>query len=92
MATHKSAIKRHRQSEKRRQRNVSTKTHVKTRVKAVITSVESKETDSAREELLRATKVIDKAAAKGILHKKTASRKISRLTKRVNALSTTVAV
>ena len=92
MATHKSAIKRHRQSEKRRQRNVSAKTHVKTRVKAVITSVESKETDSAREELLRATKVIDKAAAKGILHKKTASRKISRLTKKVNALSATVAV
>lgn len=87
MATHKSAEKRYRQSERRRQRNVATKSHVKTRVKAVLASVTSKDEDKSREELLRAVKVIDKAASKGVLHKNTASRKISRLTRKVNALS-----
>lgn len=87
MATHKSAIKRHRQSERRRQRNVSIKSHVKTRVKAVIASVESKDADKAKETLHGAVKVIDKAAAKGVMHKNKASRKISRLTKKVNSLS-----
>lgn len=87
MATHKSAGKRYRQSERRRQRNVATKSHVKTRVKAVLASVTSKDEDKSRKELLRAVKVIDKAASKGVLHKNTASRKISRLTRKVNALS-----
>jgi len=60
---------------------------VKTRVKAVIASVESKDADKAKETLHRAVKVIDKAAAKGVMHKNKASRKISRLTKKVNSLS-----
>ncbi|OPL13344.1 MAG: 30S ribosomal protein S20 [delta proteobacterium MLS_D] len=87
MATHKSAEKRYRQSERRRQRNVATKSHVKTRVKAVLASVTSKDEDKSREELLRAVKVIDKAASKGVVHKNTASRRISRLTRKVNTLS-----
>ncbi len=87
MATHKSAEKRYRQSERRRQRNVATKSHVRTRVKTVLTSVASKDEDKSREELSKAVKVIDKAAGKGVLHKNTASRKISRLTRKVNALS-----
>jgi small subunit ribosomal protein S20 len=87
LATHKSAEKRYRQSERRRQRNVATKSHVKTRVKAVLASVTSKDEDKSREELLRAVKVIDKAASKGVVHKNTASRRISRLTRKVNTLS-----
>ncbi|HET58009.1 MAG TPA: 30S ribosomal protein S20 [Deltaproteobacteria bacterium] len=87
MANHKSAEKRYRQSERRRQRNVATKSHVRTRVKTVLASVTSKDEDKSREELLKAVKVIDKAAGKGVLHKNTASRKISRLTRKVNALS-----
>lgn len=86
MATHRSAEKRHRQSERRRARNVSTKSHVKTRIKALIATVDAKDAQGAGEKLLTATKAIDKAASKGIIHKKTASRKISRLTRKVNAL------
>lgn len=86
MATHRSAEKRHRQSERRRARNVSTKSQVKTRIKALIATVDTKDAQAAGEKLLTATKAIDKAASKGIIHKKTASRKISRLTRKVNAL------
>ena len=86
MANHKSAEKRARQNEKRRMRNASARSRVKTAVKATLTSVEGKDTEKSREVLLDTTKTIAKAAAKGIFHKKTAARKISRLTKKVNAL------
>ena len=86
MATHKSAEKRARQSEKRRMRNTSAKTRVKTSVKAVLKSVEEKDVEKSREVLLETTKTIGKAAASGTFHKKRAARKISRLTKKVNAL------
>lgn len=87
MATHRSAEKRHRQSETRRARNVATKSQLKTRIKAVIATVDAEDAQGAGEKLFMATKAMDKAAGKGIIHKKTASRKISRLTKKVNALS-----
>lgn len=86
MATHKSAEKRARQNEKRRQRNAAVKSGVKTRVKSVLGAVEDKKQDDARKSLAEAIVVIDKAAAKGVLHKNTASRKISRLTRKVNRL------
>ncbi len=86
MANHKSAEKRARQSEKRRMRNASARSRVKTAVKATLASVEGKDAEKSHEVLLDTTKVIAKAAAKGIFHKKTAARKISRLTKKVNAL------
>ncbi len=86
MATHKSAEKRTRQSEKRRMRNTSARTRVKTSVKTVLKSVEEKDVEKSREVLLDTTKIIAKAAAKGIFHKNTAARKISRLTKKVNTL------
>ena len=86
MATHKSAEKRNRQSERRRKRNVSMKSHVKTRIKSVLAAVNTKDPAGSKEKLDTAVKVIAKAASKGILHKNNASRKISRLTKKVNAL------
>ncbi|MBW2544394.1 MAG: 30S ribosomal protein S20 [Deltaproteobacteria bacterium] len=86
MATHKSAEKRARQSEKRRMRNTSERTRVKTSVKAALKSVEEKDVKKSRKVLLDTTKTIAKAAAKGIFRKNTAARKISRLTKKVNAL------
>jgi len=86
LANHKSAEKRARQNEKRRMRNASARSRVKTAVKATLTSVEGKDAGKSREVLLDTTKTIAKAAAKGIFHKKTAARKISRLTKKVNAL------
>ncbi|OPY04605.1 MAG: 30S ribosomal protein S20 [Syntrophus sp. PtaB.Bin001] len=84
MATHKSAEKRSRQNEKRRVRNVSIKSKVKTYIKSIITAVESKDGETARDALKKAIPVIAKAGAKGVYHQKTASRQISRLTRKVN--------
>jgi small subunit ribosomal protein S20 len=86
LATHKSAEKRARQNKKRQLRNVSVKSRVKTRLKAVLSVVGEKKKDDSREALAKAIAVIDKAASKGVLHKNTASRKISRLTRKVNQL------
>jgi small subunit ribosomal protein S20 len=87
LATHKSAIKRARQSEVRRLRNKANKTKVKKAVKQVRTAVAEKAPEEAQSSLQEAIATIDKAASKGALHKRTASRKISRLHKQVHALS-----
>ena len=87
MANHKSAFKRARQNEVRRIRNKSTKTRIKNIVKDVRLAVSEKSKESALTKLDTAKSVIDKAAKKGVIHKKTASRKISRLSKNVNAIS-----
>jgi len=86
LLTHKSAIKRSRQSLKHRERNTSLKSSIKTGVKTVLEAVEGKDPEAAKAALDRAIPAIAKAAGKGAFHKKTASRKISRLTKRVNTL------
>ncbi len=86
MATHKSAVKRAKQSEVRRMRNRARKTVVKNVVKRVRVALASKSAEEAQATLSQAIPVIDKAAAKGILHRKTASRKISRLSTQVHAL------
>ena len=86
MATHKSALKRSRQSEKHRERNTAVKSRIKTGVKTVLEAVEGKDPEAAKATLAKAIPAIAKAAGKGAFHKKTASRKISRLTKKVNAL------
>lgn len=87
MANHKSAFKRARQNEKRRIRNKSTKTRVKNIVKGLRLSVSEKSEEAALNELNTAKSTIDKAAKKGVIHKKTASRKISRLSRLVNTNS-----
>jgi small subunit ribosomal protein S20 len=84
LAEHKSALKRARQNEKRRLRNKSTKTRVKSIVKSVRLSVSEKSKEAVLSELITAQSIIDNAAKKGVIHKKTASRKISRLSKLVN--------
>ena len=84
MADHKSALKRARQNEIRRLRNKSTKTRVKNIVKSVRLSVNEKSKEAVLSELITAQSIIDNAAKKGVIHKKTASRKISRLSKLVN--------
>jgi small subunit ribosomal protein S20 len=84
LAEHKSALKRARQNEKRRLRNKSTKTRVKSIVKSVRLSVNEKSKEAVLSELITAQSIIDNAAKKGVIHKKTASRKISRLSKLVN--------
>ena len=88
MANHKSALKRSRQNEKRRLRNKSVKTRVKNIVKRARLAVNEKSKEEAIKELNNAKSTIDKAAKKGVIHKKTAARKTSRLSKIVNAMST----
>ncbi|MBN1548232.1 MAG: 30S ribosomal protein S20 [Syntrophaceae bacterium] len=87
MATHKSAEKRSKQSVKRQMRNMAVKSKVKTNIKTVLSAVEGKDQAGAVNSLSKAIPEIAKAAAKGVLHKRNASRKISRLTKKANALA-----
>jgi len=84
VANHKSALKRAGQNERRRLRNKAVQTRVKNVVKDVRLAV-AQNTENAVEQLNTAKSAIDKAAKKGVLHKKTASRKISRLNRQVNA-------
>ena len=87
MANHKSALKRARQSKVRRLRNLSFKTRVKNAVKDVRVAATSYSPDQAKEKLEKAVSIIQKTATKGIIHKNTAARRISRLSKRVNAIN-----
>lgn len=85
MANHKSALKRNRQSIVRRDRNRMNRTKVKTVVKKIDAAIDLEDSvEKAQEALRTAVPVIERAAVKGAFHKKTASRKISRLTKKVN--------
>ena len=87
MANHASAIKRNLQNQKRRLRNRVVKTRVKTVVKTVRSVQQAGDTASLSEHLRTAQSVIDKAAKKGVLHKRTAARKISRLARKANTAS-----
>ena len=81
MANHKSALKRAMQNEIRRMRNKSTKTSVKKVTKELRLSLNEDSGEMTLKKLNTAQSLIDKAAKKGVIHKKTASRKISRLSK-----------
>ena len=85
MANHKSAIKRHKQSLKKADRNRAVRTRVKNVVKEMRTASLEKNPENIEVALKKATIAIDKSASKGVLHWKTAARKISRLAKAVNA-------
>jgi small subunit ribosomal protein S20 len=87
MANHASALKRVKQTRKRRLRNKSYKSAISTTVKKVFSSIEEKNADAAKSSYKQAIARLDSAANKGILHRKTASRKISRLTKKLSQLS-----
>ncbi len=87
MANHKSALKRAKQSETKRLRNKAVKTRVKHLVKNVHLAVDENSPETASIQLNAARSAIDKAAKKGVIHNRTAARKISRLSKRVNALA-----
>ena len=84
MANIKSQIKRNLQNEKRRLRNKAVRSELKTRVKSAVTAVG---TDDQAAATRLAIKKIDKAAAKGVIHKNAAARKKSRLVKRLAALA-----
>jgi small subunit ribosomal protein S20 len=81
-----SAMKRTRQSVKLTLRNRSILSSVKTVIKKVEESVESGNRDDAGKALLQALKTLNSAASKGVIHRNTVSRQISRLTRKVNAI------
>ena len=87
MANIKSAKKRILVSKKKEMRNKAIKSKVKTLVKKVEAAIAENDKAAAEEALLVAISEISKAASKGIYHKNTASRKISRLTLAVNKLA-----
>ena len=82
-----SAIKRDRQAEKRNERNRIERTKIRTVIKALEASVKASDKDLSASALQKAIKTINSSKSKGIIHKNNASRKISRLTKKVNSLS-----
>ncbi len=79
MARHKSAEKRARQSVKRAARNSAVESRVKTQVRAFREALESGDKSKIDAALLSATRELQKAASKGVLHKRNASRRVSRL-------------
>lgn len=87
MANIKSAKKRIRVIETKTARNKTIKTKVKTYIKRVEAAVAANDKAAASEALTACISEINKAASKGIYHKNTAARKISRLTKAVNAVA-----
>ncbi len=84
MANIKSQIKRNRQTEKARLRNRAVRTELKTRTRKALEAAESG--DNAAEAAAEAMRRLDKAAAQGVLHPNTASRRKARLQKRLNSL------
>lgn len=87
MANHRSAVKRHAQSETKRLRNKAYKSELKTATKKVGEAATAGNTEDAAKNLKEVTVLLDKAVTKNVLHRNNASRKISRLTKAVNAIS-----
>jgi small subunit ribosomal protein S20 len=86
LARHLSAMKRARQNKKRQARNRARKTRVKNVVRDVRQAVAQNNLEEAEAALKKATPIIAHVAAKGTLHWRTAARKISRLTRQVNAV------
>ena len=84
MANTKSAIKRIRTSEKRRQRNRAVRSRVRSLLKTARTAVITPGED-ARVAVLQAIRTLDKAVTKGVVHRNTAARKKSALARRLNA-------
>ena len=88
MANHASALKRHRQSEKRRKRNQAIKTRLRHLVRAVRAALTARDANTAASRLDDATRALAKAATKGVVHRRNASRRIARLTRAVGQLKT----
>jgi small subunit ribosomal protein S20 len=87
MANIKSQIKRNRQNEKRSERNKTVRTALKTSTKKVRTAIGSGDAESATSQQREASRALDKAVAKGIVHKRTAARRKSRLAKAASSVA-----
>ena len=84
MDRHPQQIKRERQDIKRRARNVSNLSRLRTQIKNVL---QSDDKNKAQVEYTKAVSYIDKAASKGLIHKNTAARRKSQITKHLNSLT-----
>lgn len=87
MPNHKSAAKRDRQNVKRREVNRSNRSALRTQIKKLRKAMSLGHNDEAKDFLTPTLSLIDKSVNKGILHKNTAARYKSRLTKHVNGLA-----
>ena len=87
MSNHKSAIKRARQNKTKRLRNMGYKTRAKNAVKEVRAALAGNSEEQAKERFVEAVSITQKAASKGVIHKKMAARKISRLARQINQLT-----
>ena len=83
----KSAIKRVLVNDKNRAHNATVKSAMRTTVKNAEVALAGDNAETAKEALLLASKKLDKAASKGLIHKNAAARKKSRLAKRLNSLN-----
>lgn len=83
----KSAKKKHRQSLKRKARNNFVKSTLKTKVKDFYSALEEQDLEKSSQKLKDVVSAYDRAASKGVVHSKNASRHISRLSKKVHELS-----
>jgi small subunit ribosomal protein S20 len=88
VANHKSAIKRDRQSKVQRLRNAGYKTIAKNAVKELRYAMANEQAEDTQQSLKKTVSTLQKVQSKGILHKNTVSRKISRLTRQANKIAT----
>ncbi len=84
MANHKSALKRARESEAQRMTNLAHKTRAKSAVKELRALLADKNIDQAKKTLNETVSLLQKTASKKVIHKKNASRKVSRLARAVS--------
>lgn len=84
MANHKSALKRARQSETRRLRNRACKTRLKNAVREVREAAEGDAKDKMEDAFRSAVSILQKSATEGVIHRKRAARKVSRLARLIN--------
>lgn len=87
MANHASSKKRIRQTEKRTLRNRMVRTRVRTHVKQVRAALQQGDAAAAKDALVTAVSAIDRAVSKGVYHRRTGSRYVSRLTAQVAKLA-----
>ena len=85
MANIKSQIKRNKQNTVRHERNKAVRSALKTSQKKVHAAIAEGDVEAAQERAREASRALDKAASKGVVHKRTAARRKSRLAKAANA-------
>jgi len=84
LANTKSALKAMRVSERRHRRNQPIRSGVKTAIRRAVASIQQPASEASREAVTLAVSKLDKAASKGVIHKRNAARRKSRLMRKVN--------